>query len=109
MEILIFSKSSSDLFAFADPAQAREMMESARLEMGEHNTFDAVWVLDEPTELFDIFLTATVGAGMLIRSQTAETIEKISNTIAKTVSEKHFDGTRYNVPVPVALVSASAA
>jgi SAM-dependent methyltransferase len=98
-----------DLFAFTDPAQAEEMMASARLEMGEHDTIDAVWVFDEPTELFEVFLTATVGAGMLIRSQTAETIGKISDAIAKTVSEKHFDGTRYNVPVPVALVSASAA
>ena len=68
-----------------------------------------MWKLDESTELFDIFLTATVGAGMLIRSQTAETIEKISDAIAKTVSEEHFDGTRYNVPMPVALVSASVA
>ena len=84
-------------------------MASARLEMGEHDALDAVWVFDEPTELFDVVLTATVGAGMLIRSQTAETIEKISDAIAKTVSQKHFDGTRYNVPVPVALVSASAA
>jgi SAM-dependent methyltransferase len=98
-----------DLFAFADPAQAGKMMASAQLEMGEHDRFDATWVLDEPGELFDIFLTATVGARMLIRSQTDETVEKISGTIAKTVSDKHFDGTRYTVPVPVALVSATAA
>jgi SAM-dependent methyltransferase len=98
-----------DLFAFANPAQAEKMMASARLEMGEHDTIDAAWAIDKPTELFDIFLTATVGAGMLIRSQAAETIEKISDAIAKTVSEKHIDGTRYNVPVPVALISATAA
>lgn len=98
-----------DLFAFANPAQAKEMMASARLEMDEHDTLDAVWILESPAELFDIFLTATVGARMLIRSQTAETIEQISDAIAKTVSEKHFDGTRYNVPVTVAMVAASAA
>lgn len=29
--------------------------QSARLEMGEHDILDAEWILDAPTELFDIF------------------------------------------------------
>lgn len=98
-----------DLFAFADPARADAMTADAGLEMEQHETYEAAWVLDDPDELFDIFLTATVGAGMLIRSQTPETIGKISEAIAKTVAEKHFDGTRYSVPAPVAMIFANAA
>ena len=98
-----------DLFSFAVPEQAKSMMASASLEMVEHGTVMAEWVLENQTELFEIFLTATVGAGMLIRSQTDETVEKIGNTIAKYVSENCLNGSRYKVPVPVAVVTARPA
>jgi ubiquinone/menaquinone biosynthesis C-methylase UbiE len=97
-----------DLFAFAIPDQARSMMASADLEVVEHGTVMAEWVLEKPTELFEIFLTATVGAGMLIRSQTDEVIEQIANAITKYVSENCFDGSGYNVPVAVAVITAKA-
>ncbi|WP_138464259.1 class I SAM-dependent methyltransferase [Poseidonocella sp. HB161398] len=97
-----------DLFAFADPGQARALLAAAQLEMAEHATFDAAWRLDRPEELFEIFLTATVGAGMLIRSQSAGTVEKIAAAIARRVSEMHAAGTGYEVPVSIALISATA-
>ncbi|WP_088623784.1 class I SAM-dependent methyltransferase [Oceanicola sp. 22II-s10i] len=98
-----------DLFAFADAGQAKGMLEAAGLEMTGHETLDHAWVIDSPGELFEIFLTATVGAGMLIRSQTSETIQKVADAIAATVAEKHADGDGYTVPVPVALISATPA
>lgn len=98
-----------DLFAFAVPEQAKAMMASAGLELVEHNTVMSEWLLEKPTELFEIFLTATVGAGMLIRSQTNETVEKIAGAITKYVADKCHDGSRYSVPVPVALITARAA
>jgi ubiquinone/menaquinone biosynthesis C-methylase UbiE len=98
-----------DLFAFADPKLAEAMMTGAGLDMVEHKTVNAEWVLEKPTDLFEIFLTATVGAGMLIRSQTDDTIEKIGREIADAVSEKFRVGTRYKVPVRVAVISSRAA
>ena len=97
-----------DLFAFADPDQAKSMMAFAGLELVEHGTVTAEWVLKRPTELFEIFLTATVGAGMLIRSQTDEVIERIAEAITKYVSENCSDGAGYSVPVPVAVITAQA-
>ncbi|SMX24069.1 class I SAM-dependent methyltransferase [Boseongicola aestuarii] len=97
-----------DLFAFADPAQANAMMGAAALEMIEHQTVEAEWVLEKPEDLFEIFLTATVGARMLIKSQTDETVETVAKAISQSVSEKFRDGTTYRVPVMVTVVSARA-
>ncbi|MCV2887888.1 class I SAM-dependent methyltransferase [Ruegeria aquimaris] len=100
--------SQPDLFAFAGREYAATTMAAARLKILNHETVASEWVLDEPSELFDIFLTATVGAGMLIRSQTDGTIEKIAASIAETVSSKFNDGSKFRVPVPVAVISAKA-
>jgi SAM-dependent methyltransferase len=97
-----------DLFAFADPVQAKAIMAAADLELGEHKTVNSEWVLEKPTELFDIFLTATVGAGMLIRSQTDDTIKRIAGAITKNVSDNHYDGSKYRVPVSIAVITAGA-
>ncbi|SDJ44376.1 class I SAM-dependent methyltransferase [Lutimaribacter saemankumensis] len=97
-----------DLFAFAGRDYAEATMAAARLALLNHETVDCEWVLEQPTELFDIFLNATVGAGMLIRSQTDETIEKIAASIAETVSNKFSYGSKFHVPVPFAVISAKA-
>lgn len=97
-----------DLFAFADSAQAKSMMGAAALAMTEHQTVEAEWVLEKPQDLFEIFLTATVGARMLIKSQTDETMETVAKAISQTVSEKFHDGAIYRVPVMVSVVSARA-
>ncbi|WP_161555880.1 class I SAM-dependent methyltransferase [Mangrovicoccus ximenensis] len=98
-----------DLFAFADPVQARDLLAGAGLVMQNHCATGAAWTPDRPAELFDIFLTATVGAGMPIRSQSAETVGRMAAAIERTVSGTHADGTRYAVPVSVAVISALAA
>lgn len=97
-----------DLFTFTDPDQAKTLMDSARLDMTEHNIIEANWTFEKPGELFDIFVTATVGAGMLIRSQSDETVKKIAETVTKTVRDKHYTGTNYVVPVTVAVIAARA-
>lgn len=98
-----------DLFAFADQEQAKAMIADQGLELMEHGTVTSEWVLDQPGELFEIFLTATVGAGMLIRSQTKDTIQKISEATKEFVSGKCRDGSKYRVPVVTAVLSARAA
>jgi len=95
-----------DLFAFSRPEVAKEMMAGAGLTMTAHEVVTPAWVLDEPDELFEIFLTATVGGAMLIKSQTPETIGAIRDRITETVAHKFSDGSGYRVPVPVAVVTA---
>jgi SAM-dependent methyltransferase len=98
-----------DLFAFARRDEADAMMTAAGLDMVAHDTVTPAWELSEPRELFEIFLTATVGAAMLIKSQQPEVLEAIRDRITSTVADKFVDGSGYRVPVPVAVVTAEPA
>lgn len=95
-----------DLFAFARPNMAEEMMAGAGLNMTAHEVVTPAWEMDEPDELFEIFLTATVGAAMLIKSQIPATIDAIRDRVTETVAQKFAAGSGYRVPVPVAVVTA---
>ena len=86
---------------------AAHMMSAAGLTMVAHETVIPAWELSEPEDLFDIFLTATVGAAMLIKGQKPEVIAAIREQITVAVAEKFADGDGYRVPVPVAVVSAA--
>jgi len=95
-----------DLFAFARPEVAAEMMAVAGLRMTHHDIVTPAWRLSAPEELFEIFLTATVGAAMLIKSQMPATVDAIRQDITRRVAETFADGAGYSVPVPVAVVAA---
>lgn len=98
-----------DLFAFARPEVAAEMMADAGLALSDHDKVAQAWVLSGAEELFEIFLTATVGARMLIMSQRPETIEAIRQDITAKVAKNFADGSGYRVPVPVAVLCAETA
>ncbi|WP_135505615.1 class I SAM-dependent methyltransferase [Roseovarius aestuariivivens] len=96
-----------DLFTFADEGQAARLMAEAGLDMTSHGALASAWTVDAPKDLFDIFLTATVGARMLILSQSDETVNKIADTVAATVAQKFATGTGYEIPVNIALIAAT--
>ncbi len=95
-----------DLFAFARPESAKEMISAADLTMTAHDTIATVWELSEPEDLFEIFRTATVGARMLISSQKESVIQAIGKQIAEKVAAQFATGNGYRVPVSIAVVSA---
>ena len=95
-----------DLFAFGQEETAKTMLSDAGLNMTAHEVVTLAWELDQPEELFEIFLTATVGAAMLIKSQKPETVNAIRDQITQTVAEKFAEGSGYRVPVMVAVVTA---
>lgn len=97
-----------DLFAFANPDVAKDMMAGANLRMTAHEIVRPAWVLNSPEELFDIFLTATVGAAMLIKAQRPDVIEAIRNQVTESVAANCSEGSNYRVSVPVAVVTAEA-
>lgn len=96
-----------DLFHFAVPGQADETLRQAGLKMTAHETVTPAWELSDPAELYDIFLTATVGASMLIKGQRPEVIAAIREQITATVVERFADGGGYRVPVPVSVITAA--
>jgi len=97
-----------DLFAFANPSTATQIMGEAGLSVTSYEVLTPAWRLSAPEELFEIFLTATVGASMLIKSQKPDVIEAIRRQITATVTDKYADGSGYRVPVPIAVISAEA-
>ena len=98
-----------DLFAFSRPEEAREMMAAAGLTMTSHEDVEEAWVLQAPSELFDIFNEATVGAKMLIAGQKPETVAAIRARMTEIVAERHADGDRWRVPVTVSVIEAETA
>jgi ubiquinone/menaquinone biosynthesis C-methylase UbiE len=96
-----------DLFQFARREDAERLIEEAGMTLHSHETVTPTWEMDAPTGLFQIFLDATVGARMLIRSQSQDTIEKMRSKVDQTVEEKFKATQGYSVPVPVAVVTAA--
>ncbi len=98
-----------DLFAFAKPSEAETMMTAAGLQLTNHETVTPAWELSQADELFDIFLTATVAASQLIKTQKPDVITAIRDQITSAVREKFRSGDGYRVPVPIAVLTAKPA
>lgn len=98
-----------DLFAFSRPDEAGGMMDAAGLTMTGHEDIEEAWILGDPSELFDIFNEATVGAKMLIAGQTSGTVAAIRARMTEIVAEQYGDGDRWQVPVTVSVIEAKAA
>lgn len=98
--------SQPDLFTFARPEEAKALMQAAGLTLQDHREAMFSWHLSSPDELFDIFHDATVAAAILIKSQSPETIEKIRQQITSTVRDRFSEGTAFQVPVAVSLLTA---
>lgn len=95
-----------DLFGIADPEVAGKMFENVGLRLTRRTVLEPAWVMPDPSDLFEIFLTATVGARMLIRSQSDDIVQAIRDQITKTVFERFQNGEGYRVPAPVAVIVA---
>ena len=95
-----------DLFGIAETEIAGEMFERSGLSLKNHQVVEPAWFLADPSDLFRIFLTATVGARMLITSQPDDVVSAIREDITSAVAERFKDGSGYRVPVPVAVMTA---
>ena len=97
-----------DLFTFARPDDAKAMMATSDLRMVSHHNVTTHWQLDEPDELFEIFLTATVAASQLIKGQKPDIIAAIRDQITTAVRNEFAEENGYCVPVGIAIVQAEA-
>jgi len=69
---------------------------------------DCAWDLDSPEALFDIYDKGTVRAAMLLACQPPKHRAAIQSALAQTVREQFAYGERWRVPVPAALLRATA-
>lgn len=98
-----------DLFTFSRPDEASGLFAAAGFRMFAHETVTPAWNLAKPDELFDIFLTATVGVSKLIKRQKPEIVDAIRDQVTARVKKEFSDDTGYRVPVPVTVVTATKA
>lgn len=104
----VSAPSGPDFHQFAN----REIAEKLLLEAGFANVaftiVNCAWDLDTPDDLCQIYEKGTVRAAMLLGNQPASNLAAIRSDIAKSVRERFANGDRWRVPVPAALLAATA-
>jgi ubiquinone/menaquinone biosynthesis C-methylase UbiE len=97
-----------DFHQFARPETARELLSAAGFSNVAITIVNCAWDLDRPEDLFDIYSMGTVRAAALFSSQPDENLAAIRSALASTVRRKFAHENRWRVPVPAALVRATA-
>jgi hypothetical protein len=104
----VFTPSGPDFHQFARPELAAALLSDAGLANVTVTIVGCVWDLDRPEDLFEIYARATVRAAKLLSSQPDENLAAIRSALTSTVRRNFAQGNRWRVPVPAALVRATA-
>jgi ubiquinone/menaquinone biosynthesis C-methylase UbiE len=100
--------SGPDFHQFARRGAAVESLADAGFSNIEVTTVDCVWDLNSPDELFEIYARGTVRVAMLLAKQPPQNLAAIRSALTTLVEEQFLQGKRWRVPVPAALVLATA-
>jgi SAM-dependent methyltransferase len=98
-----------DFHQFARRDMAMKLLSDARFSNIDVTTVDCVWDLRAPEDLFEIYAKGTVRAAMLLSNQPPQNLAAIRSALATTVQIQFSSGNYWRVPVPAALVRATAA
>jgi len=96
------------LHAFANPEYAYPLLEAAGFTEPSNRTSNSVWEVTAPSTPFDYFREGTVRGALLLRSQPAENALAIKAAIEKAVLEEFGSDAPWLIPIPAAVVSATA-
>ena len=97
-----------DFHQFANQKTAEELLLSAGFSDVGFSIINCAWDLDTPEGLSEIYERGTVRAAAMLASQPPQNLAAIRATMAQSVRTRFADGHRWRVPVPAALVSATA-
>jgi ubiquinone/menaquinone biosynthesis C-methylase UbiE len=97
-----------DFHQFAKQDTALKLLSDAGFSNIDVTIVDCVWDLDTPEDLFEIYAKGTVRAAMLLSNQPPKNLAAIRSALALSVQERFSSGERWRVPVPAALVRATA-
>jgi ubiquinone/menaquinone biosynthesis C-methylase UbiE len=104
----VFAPAGPDFHQFARREMAVKFLAEAGFSNIEVTTIDCVWDLSAPEDLFEIYAKGTVRAAMLLSQQPAQDLASIRSALTSTVREQFSSGDRWRVPVPAALIRATA-
>lgn len=97
-----------DLFIYGRPDDAARFLEQSGLVAEQHDILPLAWDLDDPDELFMIFLTGTVGARMTLMALGDEGRARAAAGVAEEIERDYRNGERFRIPAPVAHIVARA-
>ena len=97
-----------DFHQFARREVATKLLSDAGFSNVEVITVDCLWDLSAPEELFEIYAKGTVRAAMLLSKQPPQNLAAIRSALTMSVREKFASRDRWRIPVPAALVQATA-
>lgn len=97
-----------DFHQFAKPDMAKALLSATGFSSVDVSVVDCAWHLNAPEDLFTIYSKGTVRAAMLLSHQPQENLAAIESALAQAVRERFSDGDVWRVPVPAALVRATA-
>ena len=100
--------SGPDFHQFARRDQAVRILSDAGFSNIDVTTVDCVWDLDAPEDLFEIYAKGTVRVATMLATQPPQNLAAIRTALALSVRQQFSVGNRWRVPVPAALVSATA-
>ena len=100
--------SGPDFHQFARRDQAVKLLSDAGFFNIDVTTVDCVWDLDAPEDLFEIYAKGTVRVATMLAHQPPQNLAAIRSALALSVRQQFAAGNRWRVPVPAALVSATA-
>jgi SAM-dependent methyltransferase len=97
-----------DFHQFAKKEVAEKRLKDAGFNDVDLTIVDCVWDLDRPSRLSEIYEKGTVRAAMVLASQPPQNLAAIRLAMAEAVQKRFAFKDRWRVPVPAALVRASA-
>jgi ubiquinone/menaquinone biosynthesis C-methylase UbiE len=97
-----------DFHQFSRRDVAEKLLSDAGFSNIDVTTVDCVWDLDAPEDLFEIYAKGTVRAATLLNSQPPQNFAAIRSALASSVRAQFSNGNRWRIPVPAALVRATA-
>jgi SAM-dependent methyltransferase len=97
-----------DFHQFANRKSAEELLLSAGFSGVGFSIIDCSWDLDAPEGLSEIYERGTVRAAAMLASQPLQNLAAIRTAMAQSVRRRFAEGSRWRVPVPAALVHATA-
>lgn len=99
---------SPNFHQFADPEQAGMLFGDAGLSLTGHQVVDCYWTLSSADEVAEIFEQGAPRSGYLLTQQPEECRAAIKEAVAAKVRERFSEGDKFHVPIPAALVTATA-
>jgi SAM-dependent methyltransferase len=104
----VFLPPGPDFHQFAKREIAEELLSKAGFSNVELTTIECRWDLNTPGSLAEIFERGTIRGATLLTNQPRKNLAAIRSALAKATRKRFGSGNHWRVPIPAALLHATA-